>query len=56
MDKGTLETIEAPIIEAPIEIRNIIIKVLKAEKDKLYLDRPRIVDDIVDIIKGEIKL
>ena len=33
----------------------IIERILQTEKDKLYLDRPRVLDDIVIIIKEEIQ-
>lgn len=55
MDKEALKKIEEPIINSPKEIQNIISQVLDAEKDKLYMDKPRVVDDIVDIIKEVIK-
>lgn len=55
MDKETLKKIEEPIISAPQEIQKIVIRVLEAESDKLYLDKPRVVDDIVEIIKEEVK-
>lgn len=55
MDKESLKSIEAPIADALPEIRNIILKVLQAEKDKLYQDKPRILDDIVAIVKSEVK-
>lgn len=47
--------VEAPVRDASPEVKRIIQKVLVMEKDKLYLDRPHVVSDIVDIIKEEIK-
>ena len=55
MDKEALKKIEEPIINSPKEVQIIISRVLDAEKDKLYMDKPRVVDDIVDIIKEVIK-
>jgi len=37
------------------EIRSIIEKVLRLEKEKLYMERPRVRDDIVNIIKEAIR-
>jgi hypothetical protein len=44
-----------PFNEASDELKMVIKRVLQAEKDKLYLSRPQILDDIVRIIKEEIK-
>lgn len=55
MDKETLKRVEEPLINAPQEIQDIIVRVLEAEQDKLYMDKPRVADDIVDIIKEKIK-
>ena len=55
MDKKDLHEIKKPILEAPPEIQQVIKKVLEIERDNLYLDKPRIIDDIVNIIKEEIK-
>lgn len=44
-----------PFNEANDEIKKIIRRVLQTEKDKMYLDRPRVLDDIVKIIKEEIQ-
>lgn len=47
-----LNNIQEPIATASPEVRQIIEKVLKLEKDKLYLKIPRnINDDILTIIK-----
>ena len=46
----------APINSAPPEIKNLIQKVLKAEKEKLHTKQPRgINDDILRIIKEEVQ-
>ncbi len=44
-----------PFNSASDEVKKIIKRVLGAEKDKLYLERPRVLDDIVIIIKEEIQ-
>lgn len=49
------EDINKNISEAPTDIRRIIERVLKVEQDKLYLNKPHVVSDIVNIIKEEIK-
>ena len=47
-----LAAIQEPITQAPPEVRQIIERVLKLEKEKLYLKTPRnINDDILKIIK-----
>ena len=54
MTKETdLSTVQEPITNAPVEVRQIIQRVLELEKDKLYMMRPRnINDDILNIIKS----
>ena len=48
--------VEEPITNAPLEVRQIIERVLQAEKDKLYMRVPRnINDDILKIIKEEVQ-
>ena len=44
-----------PFHTASDEMKRIIKRILQTEKDKLYLDRPRVLDDIVAIIKEEIQ-
>ena len=45
-----------PIINASPEVREIIERVLQAERDKLYMKNPRnINDDILKIIKDVVK-
>lgn len=47
-----LTSIQEPITNAPIEVKQVIEQVLKLEKDKLYLKTPRnINDDVLNIIK-----
>jgi hypothetical protein len=51
-----LSNVQEPIISAPPEVRQIIERVLQAEKDKLYMKFPRnINDDILKIIKEEVQ-
>ena len=51
-----LTSIQEPITDAPVEVKQVIERVLKLEKDKLYLKTPRnINDDIVNIIKSIIQ-
>ncbi|HEY9599766.1 MAG TPA: hypothetical protein V6D33_19050 [Cyanophyceae cyanobacterium] len=48
----SLSDVQEPITSAPPEVRQIIERVLQAEKDKLYMKVPRnINDDILKIIK-----
>ena len=48
-----LTSIQEPITKAPPEVKQVIERVLKLEKDKLYLKTPRnINEDIVNIIKS----
>lgn len=51
-----LSNIQEPIASAVPEVREIIERVLQAEKDKLYMKPPRnINDDILKIIKDVIQ-
>lgn len=51
-----MNDVEEPITNAPLEVRQIIERVLQAEKDKLYMRVPRnINDDILKIIKEEVQ-
>jgi hypothetical protein len=48
--------IQEPYVSAPPEVREIIDRVLKLEKDKLYLKTPRnINDDILKIVKEAVQ-
>lgn len=47
--------IREPIDSAPAEVKIIIEKVLELEKNNIYKDRPRVVEDIVEIIKDAVK-
>ncbi|MEM7756600.1 MAG: hypothetical protein AAF298_00515 [Cyanobacteria bacterium P01_A01_bin.40] len=47
-----LTSIQEPITNASPEVKQVIERVLKLEKDKLYLKTPRnINDDILNVIK-----
>ncbi|HEY9694342.1 MAG TPA: hypothetical protein V6D15_19235 [Oculatellaceae cyanobacterium] len=51
-NEPTINDVQQPIIDAPLEVRQVIERVLEAEKDKLYMKYPRhINDDILEIIK-----
>ncbi|MEO0925941.1 MAG: hypothetical protein AAFY63_08725 [Cyanobacteria bacterium J06643_13] len=51
-ERSDLTSIQEPITNAPAEVKEVIERVLKLEKDKLYLKTPRnINDDILNIIK-----
>jgi hypothetical protein len=51
-----LNDVQKPIITASPEVKEIIERVLKLEKEKLYLKTPRnINDDILKIIKEVIQ-
>lgn len=48
--------IHDPITDASLEVREIIERVLQAERDKLYMKHPRnINDDVLKIIKEVVK-
>jgi hypothetical protein len=54
--KVGLSDVQEPITSAPPEVREIIERVLQAEKDKLYMKIPRnINDDILKIIKESVQ-
>lgn len=44
-----------PVNDAPEEIKRIISRVIEHEKGKIYLSRPHIKEDIINIIKEEVK-
>lgn len=51
-----IDNVQEPIINASPEVRQIIERVLKLEKDKLYMKTPRnINDDVLKIIKETIQ-
>ena len=51
-----LQNIQEPILNAPEDVRKIIDRVLKLERDKLYQRNPRnINDDVLTIIKEVIQ-
>ncbi len=51
-NEASLNDVQQPITDAPAEVRQIIERVLQAEKDKLYMKNPRhINDDILAIVK-----
>ena len=55
-ERGSLSDVQEPIMSAPPEVRQIIERVLQAEKDKLYLKFPRnINDDILRIVKEAVQ-
>ena len=48
----TLNNVQEPIANAPVEIKEIIERVLQVERDKLYMRSPKnINEDILNIIK-----
>jgi len=52
----SMNDVQELITTAPPEVRKIIERVLKAERDKLYMKNPRhINDDILTIIKEEVR-
>ena len=52
----SMNDVQEPITNAPLEVRQIIERVLQAEKDKLYMKVPRSInDDILRIIKEEVQ-
>jgi hypothetical protein len=53
---SNLQTVQEPILTAPPETREIIERVLKLEKDRLYQRNPRhITDDVLAIVKEVIR-
>jgi hypothetical protein len=53
---NNLDNIQEPILTATPEVKAIIQRVLKLEKDKVYLKTPRnITDDIIQIVKDVIQ-
>lgn len=50
-----MKDVQQPIYDATREVQTIIGRVLEAERQKLYLDRPHLVQDVVSIIKEEVK-
>lgn len=54
--EANMNDIQEPITSAPPEVRQIIERVLQAEKDKLYQKIPRYInDDILKIVKEVIQ-
>lgn len=48
--------VQSPVTDASPEIQRIIKRILKAEKDKLYMKTPRYInDDLLKIFEEEIK-
>lgn len=55
-DELSMNEVQEPINSASPEVRQIIERVLQAEKDKLYMRIPRhINDDILRIVKEEVQ-
>jgi len=53
---NNLQNIQEPILNAPEDVRKIIDRVLKLEREKLYQRNPRnINDDVLTIIKEVIQ-
>jgi hypothetical protein len=51
-----LDNVQAPINDAPSEVRRIIEQVVKVERDRLHMKNPRgINEDILDIVKREVQ-
>lgn len=55
MSRDLMQDVQEPILKASPEVQRIIARVLEAEKQKLYLDRPHLTNDVVAIIKEEVK-
>lgn len=53
--KVSRKYVQEPIDAAPAAVKRIVERVLAAERDKLYLDRPHLINDVVTIIKEEIR-
>ncbi len=54
--ESNLNQVQEPITSAPPQVRQIIERVLQAEKDKLYMKNPRhINDDILKIVKEAVQ-
>lgn len=53
-DTGGREVLQ-PIRDASPEVQRIIRRVLELEHGKLYLEKPHVIDDLLRIIKEEVK-
>lgn len=51
MKRDLTKDIQEPINRASPAVQKIIAAVLEVEKQKLYQDRPRIIQDIINIVK-----
>ena len=55
MGKDLMKDVQEPIQKASPEVQRIIGRVLEAEKQKIYQERPHLITDVVAIIKEEVK-
>lgn len=55
MDSKRTEDVFKPVTEAEPEVRRVVARVLQIEQEKLYLQRPRVVDDLLIIVKEEVR-
>lgn len=55
MGKDLMKDVQEPIVKAPSDVQRIIKRVLEAEREKLYQDKPHLIADVVAIIKEEVK-
>lgn len=54
MTKAEGRSARSPIDEAPEHVQKIIMKVLLLERERLYQQRPHIIDDITRIVKDAV--
>lgn len=52
--ENTLDVMQ-PIREASPVVKRIIKRVLELEHEKLYLEKPHVIEDLLRIIKEEVK-
>lgn len=55
MDRENTLDVMQPIREASPLVERIIKRVLELEHAKLYLEKPHVIDDLLRIIKEEVK-
>jgi len=54
-DQKTFDNPKQLLLQAPEHVRKIITRVLQLEADHLYLQKPRLGDDIIRIVEEEVK-
>ncbi|HSW63850.1 MAG TPA: hypothetical protein VLH56_11180 [Dissulfurispiraceae bacterium] len=55
MDRKAVREIMKPVTEADEVLRRVIERVFQLEREKLYQQKPRVIDDLLTIIKEEVR-